>query len=184
MRLPSAVVPLFDYAVDDILAALPPPADPLWNAAQFRQHIFKPHSVTRSIVFNWLDNAWRHGQPFLVLRADRPPSELTAAVASCATALEKRLNGKVAKLMLAELAPGGSVAEHVDAGAALTCVHRCHVPVVSNEDVDFIVDGERFNLKPGIAYEFDNTRKHGVHNRSETPRVHLICDIMPNELIG
>jgi aspartyl/asparaginyl beta-hydroxylase (cupin superfamily) len=184
MRLPSAVVQLFDYPIDDIVAALPGPADPLWDAAQFRQQIFKPHSLTRSIVFNWLDNAWRPGQPFIVLRADRPPRQLTAAVDACATALEKRLGGKVAKLMLAELAPGGVVGEHVDAGAALTRVHRCHVPVVSNKDVDFLVDGERFYLEPGIAYEFDNTRKHGVHNRSETPRVHLICDIMPNELVG
>jgi aspartyl/asparaginyl beta-hydroxylase (cupin superfamily) len=184
MRLASAVVPLFDYPVQDILAVLPAPSDPLWDVAQFRQQVFKPHSTTRSIVFNWLDNAWQPGHPFVVLRADRPPRDLTAAVASCADALEQRLGGKVAKLMLAELAPGGAIAEHVDNSAALTSVHRCHVPIVSNHDVDFIVDGERFYLEPGIAYEFDNTRRHGVHNRSATRRVHLIGDIMPNALIG
>src|SRR6187402_2120279 len=111
MRLASAVVTLFVYPVDAILAALPPPSDPLWDAAPFRQQIFKPHSLTRSIVFSWLDNAWRPGQPFIVLKADRPPPALNAAVTSCGVALEKKLGGKVAKLMLAELAPGAEIAE-------------------------------------------------------------------------
>jgi aspartyl/asparaginyl beta-hydroxylase (cupin superfamily) len=101
-----------------------------------------------------------------------------------AAALEKRLNGKVAKLMLAELAPGGEVTAHKDARPALVMVHRCHLPILTNKDVSFFVDGRDYYLEPGIAYEFDNTRLHAVHNRSATRRVHLMCDIMPSELLA
>jgi aspartyl/asparaginyl beta-hydroxylase (cupin superfamily) len=184
MQLASAVVKLFDHPVEGMLAALPEAASPLWEGARFRQNVYKPHSVTRSIVFDWLDNSWRPGKPFIVLRADYLPANLVAAVSPCAAALERRLNGKVAKLMLAELAPGGEVAEHRDVGPALVMVHRCHLPVVTNKDVSFLVDGEDFYLAPGIAYEFDNTRRHAVRNRSDSRRVHLICDIMPRELTG
>jgi aspartyl/asparaginyl beta-hydroxylase (cupin superfamily) len=184
MQLANAVEPLFDHPVDDILAAMPEASAPLWNAAQFRQNMFKAHSVTRSVVFNWLDNNWRPGQPFIVLRADHLPAQLVSAVSVFAAALEKRLNGKVAKRMLAELAPGGEVTAHKDAGPALLVVHRCHLPIVTNKDVSFFVDGRDYYLEPGIAYEFDNTRLHAVHNRSATRRVHLMCDIMPSELLA
>jgi Aspartyl/Asparaginyl beta-hydroxylase len=185
MRLPNAVVPLLDYPVDNIIAVMPPASSPLWDNAQFRQKSFDPHSVTRSIVFNWLDSSWEPGNPLVILRANYPPRDLTAAVSACADALIRRLNGgTVVKLMLVELTPGGVVQEHVDATPVLTCVHRCHVPVLTNQDVDFFVDGERYYLAAGIAYEFDNTRRHGVKNRSEMSRVHLICDIMPPHING
>ncbi|MGN6573796.1 MAG: aspartyl/asparaginyl beta-hydroxylase domain-containing protein [Pseudolabrys sp.] len=178
MRLESAVVPLFEHPVDDILSALPGPQSPLWERATFRQRVFDVHGASRSIVFNWLDNAWRPSQPFVVLRGDNLPADLTHAVADCADALERYFDGKVAKLMLAEVKPNASVAPHRDAGA-LVFGHRCHLPVDTNDEVSFIVDGHDFKLQAGTVYEFDNTRMHAVENRSGRRRVHLICDIMP-----
>ena len=55
---------------------------------------------------------------------------------------------------------------------------------MTNNDVSFFVDGRDYYLEPGIAYESDNTRLHAVHNRSATRRVHLMCDIMPSELLA
>jgi hypothetical protein len=182
MRLANAVVPLFDYPVHDIVAALPEAGSPLWDSATFRQR-FDAHRATRSIVFNWLADAWRPGQPFIVVQAGNLPGDLTAAVTACADALAEHFDGKVAKLLLAELAQGGAVAPHRD-GGVLAFVHRCHIPVETNGDVSFYVDGEDFKLQPGIAYEFDNTRMHAVENRSDRRRVHLICDIMPSVLVS
>lgn len=184
MRLANAVVPLFEHPVRDILAALPEAESPLWDAARFRQRTYGAHAATRSIVFDWLDNGWRPGRPFIVVRADHLPAALTDAVTACAEALERRLDGKVAKLMLAELASGGAVTPHRDAGDALILVHRCHLPIVTDAEVSFYVDGEDFKLEPGIAYEFDNTRVHAVENRSDRRRVHLICDIMPSAYLS
>jgi hypothetical protein len=184
MRLADAVVPLFEHPVGDILAALPQADSPLWDAARFRQRTYEAHRATRSIVFTWLDNAWRPGRPFIAVQAGNLPAALTSAVAACASALERCLDGKVAKLMLAELAPGQAVAPHRDRGAALILVHRCHLPIVTDAEVSFYVDGEDFKLEPGVAYEFDNTRMHAVENRSGRRRVHLICDIMPSAFLS
>jgi hypothetical protein len=181
MRLPDAVVPLFEYPIGDILAALPDATSPLWDKAQFRQKSHNVHRLSRSIVFRWLSDTWTADQPLVVVSSNFNPVDLTAAVETCAAALTARMPGTVAKLVLAEVAPGGKIDLHWDGTPSLALAHRCHVPIVSNENVDFLVDDKSYYLAPGMAYEFDNTRMHGVNNRSATRRVHLICDIMPPE---
>ncbi|HZD92413.1 MAG TPA: aspartyl/asparaginyl beta-hydroxylase domain-containing protein [Pseudolabrys sp.] len=184
MPLDRPLVRLFDHPVQDILSALPDSGSPSWDDARFRQKAYSAHSTTRAIVFYWLPNHWVAGTPVVVLRKPDAPKPLMEAVSAVAVALEQRLDGKVAKLMLAELAPGAKAARHRDKAPALTAVHRCHFPVLTNKDVSFMVDDEDFYLEPGVVYEFDNTRMHGVRNRSDRPRVQLICDIMPAALLG
>lgn len=181
MHLASAVVPLFEHAVDGIVAALPEPDSPLWESG-IRRHGEDAHRTTRAIVFKWLSNNWRPGRPFMVGATGNLPPDLTDAVSACAGALERRLDGKVAKLVLAELAPGRAITPHRDRGSALALVHRCELPVVTSEGVSFVVDGEEFDLRAGTVYEFDNTRVHAVANHSARRRIDLICDIMPAHL--
>jgi hypothetical protein len=182
MRLPSSVVALFDYPVDDLVAVLPAAESPLWDKARFRQNAYDVHSQTRSIVFSWLDNSWRPGENLVVFDSDWGQAKLSAAVRACVARLLAHRPGKVAKLMLAELAPGTVIHEHTDQAPSLTLVHRCHVPIVTNEDIVFSIDRMHYYLAPGKAYEIDNTRRHAVENRSTQRRVHLICDIMPQNM--
>jgi aspartyl/asparaginyl beta-hydroxylase (cupin superfamily) len=35
----------------------------------------------------------------------------------------------------------------------------------------------------GIWYEFDNTRSHSVENNSNDDRIHLMLDIIPNNIL-
>ena len=48
----------------------------------------------------------------------------------------------------------------------------------------FFVDGEKKNLKTGEIWEIDNTKLHKVENLSNSDRVHLIVDILPNAYLG
>jgi hypothetical protein len=179
MRLSQAVIPLFEYPIGDLDAVLPAASEPIWDAAQFRQRDFKPHSVTRSIIFSWLHEAWRPGAPAVVLKADHRGSPLSVAVEACAAAIVSHLPGTVVSLMLVELAAGAAITPHEDIGP-LTHVHRCHAPIVSNQSIVFRVDGEAYYFAPGVVYEFDNTRLHSVENRGAERRVHLICDVLPS----
>ena len=179
MRLDCAIIPLFDYAVDDIVAALPAPSSPLWDMAPFRQNRYRAHEATRSIVFNWLPNAWRPGERPATIRLSYPPTPLSDSVWAFAEHLLRYRAGVVAKLMLAELAPGERIRPHTDAAPALIRANRCHLPIVSNEGVSFRVERQRYELRPGTCYELDNTRTHAVRNDGASPRVHLICDILP-----
>jgi aspartyl/asparaginyl beta-hydroxylase (cupin superfamily) len=77
--------------------------------------------------------------------------------------------------------PGASVGEHADEGISLEQTHRCHVAVVTNPEVRFVIEGSSYYLEPGEAYEVDNMRLHSVSNPTGQRRVHLICNILPAE---
>jgi len=182
LQLKQPYIALFDYSVDGLRATLPDESAEVWEVNQARQKAFRVHRDTRSILFEWLENSWHPGMSVEVERLSYAPPDITGLVYECAGQLARYHKGKVVKLMLAELAPGGHIAGHVDQALALRAVHRCHVPILSNQDVIFEIDHKPYHLAPGRAYEVDNTRHHAVFNNSGDRRVHLICDILPETL--
>ena len=82
---------------------------------------------------------------------------------------------------LAELPPGGEIAPHSDRHI-LAAVHRLHVPLITHDEVEFLVGGETFHLKPDILYDLNNVVTHSVTNRSGIMRIHLLVDMMPHSL--
>jgi len=182
MKLPERLIKVFDYPVDDILAAMPGLSAPVWDANPYRQNTHKVHSQTRSLIFDWMPDAWLPGQKAVVTRTNNGLPALERAMDACASRLNERYRGKIIRLMLAELVPRGKITPHRDGGAGTILVHRLHVPVITNPDVKFYIDDVPHYLEPGVAYEFDNTRRHAVDNDSDQPRVHLMCDILPAEL--
>lgn len=183
MKLPEKIVRLFDCDVGDIVAAMPDLSAPIWEANPHRQTKHKVHNQTRSIIFEWIDDGWQPGQPAVVVRSDCSIPALTQAVYACAAKLNARYGGKIIRLLLAELVPRGRIMPHTDMGAGVVLVHRLHLPVVTNPNVRFFIEGVPHYLEPGGVYEFDNTRSHAVDNASDSPRIHLMCDILPASLV-
>lgn len=56
------------------------------------------------------------------------------------------------------------------------CYRRCHIPLLTNSLVQFIVGGERRHLGYGEVWEINNWREHRVQNDGTSHRVHLIID--------
>jgi hypothetical protein len=183
MKLSERLVRLFDYPVSDIAASLPAPSSPVWDANPHRQNKHAVHRETRSIIFEWIDDRWQPGQPPNVQRTDCGLPELTAAVYACAAALNARYDGAIIRLLLTDLGPHCNISPHKDGGAGVVLVHRLHVPVVTSDKVRFFIDEIPHYLEQGVAYEFDNTRLHAVDNGSDSPRIHLMCDILPAALV-
>jgi aspartyl/asparaginyl beta-hydroxylase (cupin superfamily) len=179
MHLAQPLLPMFEYSIVPLLGLLPESGDQIWNLATFRQTRYPAQRATRTILFEWLDNNWRPSETPLVLRADYAPKKLAAEVYAAATALRVYRPGRIFKLMLADLQAGEEISLHTDNTPALTMVHRCHLPLISNTGVTFRIGGDNFYLSPGTFYEVDNCRPHAVRNASNCNRVHLICDIMP-----
>jgi hypothetical protein len=78
---------------------------------------------------------------------------------------------------LLKLAAGSSIKEHRDDG--LSAVHgeaRVHIPIVSDDDVEFFLDGELVPMQVGEAWYLDLELPHRVDNRSDRDRVHLVID--------
>ena len=182
MRLSEPLIRLFDIPVDDLAQALPDATDPVWDIDKFRQTKHEVHRHTRSIVFESLRNGWVPGQPRIVEQQNYAPQALATIAYAYADKIAAHYSGKIVRLVLAELAPRGTIVVHRDHGAGLTLVHRCHLPVITNPDVQFFIDMTPHHLQAGVAYEFDNTRRHSVENNSDERRIHLLCDVMPAAL--
>ncbi len=78
----------------------------------------------------------------------------------------------------ARLAPRSVVGSHVDGNKPfLASCHRIHVPIVTNSEVSYVIEGMEYYWKKGSVYEFDNMREHGVINRSDQYRIHLVINL-------
>jgi len=80
------------------------------------------------------------------------------------------------RVMLARMAPGGVIKPHVDANPAAKWPHKIHVPLVTNPQVTFFVDGVGYHFRQGEAVEVSNMAVHAVENAGASDRIHLIFE--------
>lgn len=85
----------------------------------------------------------------------------------------------VTRLALVNLGPGGRIAPHVDGQPMAQRAHRIHVPLSNAEGVVYKVDGKKFRMRKGFAYDFNNRKRHSVRNESKRGRVNLFVDVYP-----
>jgi hypothetical protein len=85
--------------------------------------------------------------------------------------------------MLSVVMPGHSIDPHADQQPP-GWLTRVHVPLLTNPWAFFDVEGDaqdpgsrRFQMQAGKAYLVDVTRRHGVCNNGQTPRVHFMFDV-------
>ena len=82
---------------------------------------------------------------------------------------------------LMRLTPGSIIKQHCDddleaeSGSA-----RLHIPIVTNPDVDFRLNGERVVLDAGSVWYLRLADPHSVANRGAADRVHLVVDCTVN----
>lgn len=103
-------------------------------------------------------------------------------------------NGIWLRVLLVRLTAGKSVDIHRDNGLWMRMSHRIHVPVFTDEQVQFHASnkpksfrGNAFTAtdvilpvqEPGAVVELNNANIHYVRNSSPHDRVHMICDYMP-----
>ncbi len=82
--------------------------------------------------------------------------------------------------------PGESIKPHKDNGGGLTARHwflggscRIHVPLATNDMAIMTSGGESKHLPVGTVYEFHNNLDHYVENNGDSPRIHLVMDLVP-----
>ena len=80
------------------------------------------------------------------------------------------------RVMLARMASGAEIPPHVDANPAARWPHKIHVPLLTNPQVGFRIDGRIYHLPEGEAFEVNNLGIHAVRNNGTTDRIHLIFE--------
>jgi hypothetical protein len=82
---------------------------------------------------------------------------------------------------LMRLAPGSVIREHTDVGLQFEeGLARIHIPILTNPDVEFYLNGSRVVLAAGSCWYLRLSDPHRVANRGTTDRVHLVIDLKVN----
>ena len=78
---------------------------------------------------------------------------------------------------LLRLHAGSRVREHVDRDLGLKDGEvRIHVPVITNDHVEFVVSNRRLMLREGESWYVDFSQPHRIFNGGSEDRIHLIID--------
>lgn len=160
-------------ALRDRVLAIP---DEVWNAEDAtKPNRFGALDATRHIVFRFVANFcdWRRSDDRPLWREWKP---LVDPVLQSATAPYAYANGDFPRIMLARMAPGGVIHPHRDENPAAKWPHKIHVPLLTNDEVAFYVDGQNYHFAEGEAVEVNNMGVHAVENRGSTDRIHLIFE--------
>lgn len=86
---------------------------------------------------------------------------------------------------LMRLTAGSIIKEHHDVDLSFEDGSvRLHIPVVTNPDVDFRLNGTRVVLEAGSCWYLRLSDPHSVANRGTEDRVHLVVDMFVNDWVG
>jgi hypothetical protein len=86
---------------------------------------------------------------------------------------------------LMRLAPGSLIKEHHDNDLSFEQgMVRIHIPVVTNDGVDFRLNGARVAMPAGSSWYLRLSDPHSVANRGASDRVHLVIDAVVNDWVA
>ena len=141
------------------------------------------------LYFNPNTNSTEPLQPIRVIKDDK----LYDLISPIIKKIESIYNSKHARIWLAKLNAKKEIPLHVDStdsqnnkrfdGDYSINIHRIHIPLITNKDVIFNINGEVKNLRTGECWEMNNNIPHSVQNNSDMDRVHLVIDILPEKWI-
>lgn len=143
-----------------------------------------PHVDTSSIFLRWaesrsIDAAFNDVEAIDYPAFQKLP-EARDLIASLANSVGSQ---KLGRVMIVSLMAGGSIIPHDDQGAYADYYERFHIPLQSASGNYFYVEtepdqGEFVHMKEGEAWWFNHKKKHFALNASQTPRIHLIMDMV------
>lgn len=83
---------------------------------------------------------------------------------------------------LMKLTPGSIIKEHIDYDlAAEEGFARIHVPIKTNSEVVFTLNGKRVIMNEGECWYLRLSDPHSVENSGKTDRVHMVIDAIVND---
>ncbi len=87
---------------------------------------------------------------------------------------------QMARLM--KLSAGSRIKEHTDLDLDVESgTARLHVPILTNHEVDFRLNGTSVVLREGECWYLRLSDPHSVENRGSSDRVHLVIDVTVNQ---
>jgi len=149
----------------------------VWLANPQRQQQFDVHAQTQSIVLVFCEG-WPAVRILKYAGWEHLGREATPVMDEV-IGKHYPTGGVILRAMVARLPAGCRIHRHRDAHPSFSVAHRIHVPLVTNPEVEFLVDKERIAVQEGVAFEINNLLAHQVTNNGTTARIHFIFDYAP-----
>ena len=157
------------------------------DAAAFGRDEWTPHFNRHYYEGDWSGIALRAAADAHVELYPDPTATAyrdTAQLARCAyiPAVLRSFECELESARFLRLGAGAEIREHRDYKLSIDDgVARVHIPVITNPDVEFFLDGERIDMHAGEAWYLNFNLHHRVRNNSTTDRVHLVIDCIVND---
>jgi len=96
----------------------------------------------------------------------------------------KKFECPLLSVRLLKLAAGTQIHEHKDRDLCFEeGLVRFHIPVFTNKEVEFFLQGEQMRLQEGECWYLNFNLPHSLHNKSNTDRIHLVIDARVNDWV-
>jgi hypothetical protein len=96
-----------------------------------------------------------------------------------------RFDCTIQSARLLRLGGGAHIREHTDHDLGFEDGEvRLHLPIQTDLDVEFVLDGERIVMNPGELWYLNVNLPHEVINRGTLDRTHLVVDCEVNEWLA
>ncbi len=152
--------------------------DPSWTVKPNTVHQYSLYNSHNDVLFNDEDHHWH-------TTARRFNSRLTAI-----PKFFHRYFGssELQNFRMQSIRGGGDLGLHREkiVGIPKREQHyklRFHLPIVTNPGVRFMMDGQSYTMKAGWVHIFNQACMHGVENKGDALRIHLVFDCYLNDSI-
>ena len=168
--------------VSSMIDTLESITDEQWLGKDGRQKIHDVHSNTQSLLLIWPPeikvNEHIKGE---INHKNYDMFNMKEFLESIKSIYQQRFGeGEFYRAAITRLKPHSVIYPHIDSSYTLLKCKRTHIPLMTNNDVKFLVERKNHSLKVGKIYELNNALHHSVRNESDEYRIHLILDYVPN----
>lgn len=166
------------------------PARMARDIEQFSGDAWYPHFVAQHFEGHWsvvpLRSAAGETHPVRMIYSDPAATEFadTPFLARCPglRAVLETFDCELHAVRLMRLTPGSAIKEHNDHDLdAELGMARLHIPVVTNPEVLFRLNGSKVEMKAGEVWYLRLSDPHSVTNPGRTDRIHLVIDAVVND---
>ncbi len=173
---PSGVLQLGVVDITPLEAILSQLTESVWCEEDSRKpNKFACFHSTRHVIFRFCD--FQDVRIFESRPAWKIWSQPLLSVMNQAIAGYSFDNPVYPKAMFASLSASRRIDSHIDGGKSARCAHKIHIPVCTEPDAILTVNGVKYHLQPGYAYEVNNRLVHGAFNGGTHNRIHFIFEV-------
>ena len=176
MRLPGLLYKIGKVDTSKIEECVNALTSEQWMEWDLRQNRYKVHAATESYPFMFSE----YGEETKTYNLD---TEIWNIVKPVVTRVEEFYNRKAIIVALVKLKPKTNIVPHTD-GGWFVHTHRIHIPIITDPRIIFILDTKKFHMESGYVYEMNNLVQHSVINPTDIGRVHLMIDLMPDQVLN